>query len=313
MPKVSVIIPTCNRAQFLRSAIESVRKQTFQDFEIIVVDDASNDETPETVRSFADGRVRYLRRESKRGQGATRNDGIREARGEYIALLDDDDEWLPTKLQKQVALLSALPNEVGLIYTGFFRIDASSKRVLSEVTPTERGKVFHALGRGNWIGTCSTVLLRRSCFDKAGLFDEDLASGADYDMWLRIAKEFEVDFINEQLVFYNVHNNRISTNYESLTSGLEAQLRKHNSVLARDRKRYSERYLSLGIFYCYQGQVVKGRQAFCKAIRLFPLEPRNYFNLCLSFLGGRNFKKIKEFKENHLGWVNWSDSLRRRS
>jgi glycosyltransferase involved in cell wall biosynthesis len=313
MPKVSVIIPTCNRAQFLRSAIESVRKQTFQDFEIIVVDDASNDETPEVVRSFADGRVRYLRRESKRGQGATRNDGIREARGEYIALLDDDDEWLPTKLQKQVALLGALPNEVGLIYTGFFRIDASSKRVLSEVTPTERGKVFHALGRGNWIGTCSTVLLRRSCFDKAGLFDEDLASGADYDMWLRIAKEFEVDFINEQLVFYNVHNNRISTNYESLTSGLEAQLRKHNSVLARDRRRYSERYLSLGIFYCYQGQVMKGRQAFFKAIRLFPLEPRNYFNLCLSLLGGRNFKKIKEFKDNHLGWVNWSDSLRRRS
>jgi glycosyltransferase involved in cell wall biosynthesis len=313
MPKVSVIIPTCNRAQFLRSAIESVRKQTFQDFEIIVVDDASNDETPEVVRSFADGRVRYLRRESKRGQGATRNDGIREARGEYIALLDDDDEWLPTKLQKQVALLGALPNEVGLIYTGFFRIDASSKRVLSEVTPTERGKVFHALGRGNWIGTCSTVLLRRSCFDKAGLFDEDLASGADYDMWLRIAKEFEVDFINEQLVFYNVHNNRISTNYESLASGLEAQLRKHNSVLARDRRRYSERYLSLGIFYCYQGQVMKGRQAFFKAIRLFPLEPRNYFNLCLSLLGGRNFKKIKEFKDNHLGWVNWSDSLRRRS
>ena len=313
MPKVSVIIPTCNRAQFLRSAIESVRKQTFQDFEIIVVDDASNDETPEVVRSFADGRVRYLRRESKRGQGATRNDGIREARGEYIALLDDDDEWLPTKLQKQVALLGALPNEVGLIYTGFFRIDASSKRVLSEVTPTERGKVFHALGRGNWIGTCSTVLLRRSCFDKAGLFDEDLASGADYDMWLRIAKEFEVDFINERLVFYNVHNSRISTNYESLTSGLEAQLRKHNSVLARDRRRYSERYLSLGIFYCYQGQVMKGRQAFFKAIRLFPLEPRNYFNLCLSLLGGRNFKKIKEFKDNHLGWVNWSDSLRRRS
>jgi glycosyltransferase involved in cell wall biosynthesis len=312
MPQVSVIIPTCNRALFLRAAIESVLNQTFQDFEIIVVDDASNDETAETVRSLADGRIRYLRHERKKGQGATRNAGIRDARGEYIALLDDDDEWLPTKLQKQVALLDALPNQVGLIYTGFFRIDASSKRVLSEVLPKERGNVFHALCRGNWIGTCSTVLLRRSCFDNAGLFDEDLASGADYDLWLRISKEFEVDFINEPLVFYNVHNNRISTNYESLTSGLEAQLRKHDTALARNKRTHSERYLSLGVLYCYQGQLVKGRQAFLKAIRLFPFELRNYFNLCLSLLGVSNFKKIKEFKQNHLGGFNWT-SMRGRS
>jgi tetratricopeptide (TPR) repeat protein len=201
---------------------------------------------------------------------------------------------------------------VGLIYTGFFRIDASSKRVLSEVLPKERGNVFHALCRGNWIGTCSTVLLRRSCFDNAGLFDEDLAAGADYDLWLRISQEFEVDFINEPLVFYNVHNNRISTNYESLTSGLEAQLRKHDAALARNKRTHSERYLSLGVLYCYQGQLVKGRQAFLKAIRLFPFELRNYFNLCLSLLGVSNFKKIKEFKQNHLGGFNWT-SMRGRS
>jgi hypothetical protein len=157
------------------------------------------------------------------------------------------------------------------------------------------------------------VLLRRSCFDNAGLFDEDLASGADYDMWLRISKEFDVDFIDEPLVFYNVHNHRISTNYESLTSGLEAQLTKHYSVLAQNRKTCSARYLSLGVLYCYQGQVVKGRQAFFKAIRLFPFEPRNYFNLCLSLLGGSNFKKIKEFKEKHLGWFNRPDAMRGRS
>ena len=313
MPKVSVIIPTCNRARFLRLAIESVLNQTFQDFEIIVIDDASNDDTPTMMETLSDTRIRYLRQGSKKGQGATRNAGIREARGEYIALLDDDDEWLPTKLQKQVALLDALPNEVGLIYTGFFRIDANSKRVLSEDMPRQRGSVLHALCRGNWIGTCSTVLLRRSCFDTTGLFDEDLASGADYDMWLRISKDFEVDFINEQLVFYHVHNNRISTNHESLTSGLEAQLRKHDSVLAQNRKTYSERYLSLGVLYCYQGQLVKGRQAFFKAIRLFPFDLRNYFNLCLSLLGGNNFKKIKEFKETHLGCFSWTHSMRGRS
>jgi glycosyltransferase involved in cell wall biosynthesis len=309
-PKVSVIIPTCNRAQFLRAAVESVLNQTFQDFEIIVVDDASSDETPQAARSFADGRVRYLRQEPKKGQGAARNAGIRAARGEYIALLDDDDEWLPTKLRKQVALLRALPDEVGLIYTGYYRIDAASKRVLAEVMPTERGKVYDALGRGNWIGTCSTVLLRRRCLNKAGLFDEDLASGADYDMWLRVAREFEVDFIDEPLVRYSVHDRRISTNYDSLAQGLEAQLRKHHAVLARHKKTCSERYLWLGVIYCYQGRVAQGRRAFFQAIRMFPLEPRNYFNLCLSWLGASNFKKIKDFKENHLRRSRWLEGAR---
>ena len=130
-------------------------------------------------------------------------------------------------------------------------------------------------------------------------------------MWLRLSKECEVDYVHEPLVYYNVHSNRISTNYESLTRGLEAQLRKHDSALARSRKTYSERYLSLGVLYCYQGRVAKGRQAFFKAIRLFPFEPRNYFNLGLSLLGGSNFRKIKEFKQNHAGF-NWTHSMRGR-
>ena len=117
MPKVSVVIPTHNRAGFLQAAIQSVLNQTFQDFEIIVVDDASEDQTTEIVRSFSDPRIRYMRHESNKGQGASRNDGIRQASGEYIALLDDDDEWLPEKLAKQVALLDSSPSQVGMIYT----------------------------------------------------------------------------------------------------------------------------------------------------------------------------------------------------
>ena len=293
MPKVSVVIPTCNRAAFLRAAIESVLSQTFQDFEIIVIDDASRDETPEMVRALGDGRIRYLRHESRKGQGATRNAGIREARGDYVALLDDDDEWLPEKLRRQVALLERAPAKLGLIYTGFFKVDASSKRVLSEVRPQQRGEVFDALARGNWIGTCSTVLLRRICFDRAGYFDEDLASGADYDMWVRVARHFQVDCIEEPLVLYRVHAERISTSRDTTIRGVESLLRKHAAYFSTDSKNHSRRYCNLGIDYCLAGNTRKGRAALLQAIRLYPFAARHYYNWFLSFLGAAAFRRMK--------------------
>jgi len=292
MPKVSVIIPTCNRAQFLRAAIESVRTQTFQDFEIIVVDDASTDETPETVSTLADGRVRYFRQEIRRGQGATRNLGIMQAEGDYIALLDDDDEWLPTKIEKQVDLLDALPADVGLIYSGFVKVDASTNQKIAEITPKLRGNVFHSICEGNWIGT-STVLLRRRCVDGVGYFDEELASGEDYDMWIRISKTFSVDYIDEPLVLYRVHAESLSKNCEAIIRGVEALLRKHSPYFALNSKNYSRRYSNLGVNYCLSGDTKKGRRALSQAIRLYPFDARHYYDFFLSLLGPGIFRGLK--------------------
>ena len=152
----------------------------------------------------------------------------------------------------------------------------------------------------NWIGTCSTVVVRRSVFEKAGLFDEGLASGADYDMWLRISKEFAIEYICEHLVRYTVHDNRISTNFEAQIRGIERQLEKYAPVFACDQKSYSRRYLSLGVFYCYNGDVSKGRTAFVRAIRADPLELRPYFNFLLSLSGPDNFTRFKRFKDRVL-------------
>ncbi|MGH7774566.1 MAG: glycosyltransferase family 2 protein [Candidatus Binatia bacterium] len=294
MPKVSVIIPTYNRAEFLRSAIRSVLNQTFQDFEIIVIDDASENNTEEVVRSFGDIGIRYFRHELNKGNAAARNTGIKNSGGHYIALLDDDDEWLPSKLEKQVRLLDSTPPIVGAVYTGFVEIEkANGKTVV--VTPTKRGSIFNDLLLQNWIGL-STVLLRRECFDKVGSFDENLPATVDYDMWIRIAKEFQFDFIPEPLVKYSNHQSQLSHNYEIVIKGLEAQIKKNGLLFASNRKGFSNLYLSLGKLYCYTGNIRKGRQALLKAIGLYPFEIRNYYNLCLSLSGSRNFKKFKDSK-----------------
>src|SRR5688572_16958601 len=125
MANVSVIIPTHNRAQSVVTAIASVVRQTFQDLEIIVVDDASNDDTAEVLAQFRDKRIKVIRHQTNRGGAAARNTGIRHSTFDYIAFLDDDDEWLPEKLAKQMAALLTSPPEVGCVYTGYFVVEKS--------------------------------------------------------------------------------------------------------------------------------------------------------------------------------------------
>jgi hypothetical protein len=168
------------------------------------------------------------------------------------------------------------------------------------VIPERRGYLFDQLAINNWIGTCSTVLVRRSAFEKVGLFDEALASGVDYDMWLRISREFTIEYIRECLVDYTVHGKSISTDLGTQIRGIEGQLKKYSRVFACDQKSYSRRYLSLGVFYCYNGDVSKGRTAFVRAIRADPLELRTYFNFLLSFSGPANFTRFKRFKDRVL-------------
>src|SRR5438128_2256003 len=119
MPKVSVIIPTYNRAGFLRAAVQSVLDQTFTDFDVVIVDDASQDETQSVVERLQDKRIRCIRHPTNRRIAATRNTGIVNSTGEYIAFLDDDDQWLPEKLAKQVAMLDGSALSVGAVYTAF--------------------------------------------------------------------------------------------------------------------------------------------------------------------------------------------------
>jgi glycosyltransferase involved in cell wall biosynthesis len=297
MPKVSVIVPTRNRAHFLKATIQSILSQTFQDFEVIIVNDASTDETDDVIQGFSDSRITSIRHEKVRGQGVTRNQGINRASGEYVAFLDDDDEWLPLKLEKQVYMLDSSPPPVGLIYTGFYRVEIPRRRILNEVIPHTRGKAEDALRRANIVGGCSTVLMRKLCFDRIGLFDESLTAAADYDLWLRVSEKFDIDCISEPLVYYAVHDDRISTNHEAKIRGLEVLLNKHASTFELDIRNYSRRYSELGSHYCLSGRSGQGRKALWQAIKLYPFEIWHYGNLLLSLLGAGNFRRGKRLKE----------------
>src|SRR5262249_19547313 len=155
--------------------------QTYQDFELIVVDDASSDNTVQVVAEFTDERIKLIRHELNKGGSAARNTGIRASNSNFIAFLDDDDEWLPEKLSKQAKILLSSPPDVCGVYCGY--ISVSKGELQGEYHPTKKGNLSKDLLARNCVGSASAVLLKRECLIKVGLFDESLPCSQDYDLW----------------------------------------------------------------------------------------------------------------------------------
>jgi len=201
---VSVVIPAYNQARYITEAIESVLAQTFTDFELIVVDDGSTDDTHTELERYS-ARTRVIR-QTNRGASAALNVGIREAHGAWISMLSADDAWEPTKLERQVHIARSNP-DVGLVYTDFAYVDQDGLFLARERYPPQpssrRGTLFW-LVRGCYVNG-STVMVRRDVFDKVGLFDERERWAPDWDMWLRIAMHYRLARVPEALVRYRIH------------------------------------------------------------------------------------------------------------
>lgn len=208
---IDVVIPTYNGERFILAALDSVNAQTVLPTRIIVVDDGSTDRTADVVRAYASIVPLTLLQQKNGGLSAARNAGIRASTGEYIALLDADDEWYPTKLEEQMRVFANTPFvDVGLVYTAYSIIDAdgrpTDKFFQVPLDRRVRGKVFVRLLDANMItGSGSGVLVKRACFDAVGLFDEQLAACEDWDMWLRVAQKCAVDFVDKPLVKIRRH------------------------------------------------------------------------------------------------------------
>jgi glycosyltransferase involved in cell wall biosynthesis len=293
MPRVSVIIPTYRRPYLLGPAIQSVLNQTFQDFEIVIVDDNSGDDTEQVVSSFRDPRIRYIAHRTNWRVGAARNTGVLNSSAPLVAFLDDDDEWFPDKLRRQVALLDSSARVTGVVYTSFVMVERASGRLIRTIRPVHRGHILHELCRRNCVGTASTVLLRRECFHEVGLFDETIEFGEEYDMWIRVARRYDFEFLPDPMVRYNMHLPRLSTSYQTMINGFERQISKHGSFFATSPKHFSRRFILLGSLYCYQGDSSRARAAFRRAVRIWPWVAKHYGYLGLSVFGAKVFSRVR--------------------
>ncbi|MEW6145839.1 MAG: glycosyltransferase [Thermodesulfobacteriota bacterium] len=295
---MSVIIPTYNRAKLLNISINSVLSQTYRDFELIVIDDCSKDTTSAVLDGIADKRLRVIKNTSNKGIAAVRNIGVTLSRGRYIAFLDDDDEWLPDKLEKQIDVLDRGTTSLGCVYTGSLVVDSADDHVLQTSIPLYRNNVLKEMLFQNFI-TTSTIALKKACFDKVGLFDEGIPYGEDYDMWIRIAEEYEYDFVKEPLAKYRSHQTAMTKNYVTVINGVERILSKHRKLFASDKRAYSNHMLLLGVTYCYLGRTKDGIKTFVRAIRAYQFDARLYYNLALALLGTETFIKLKEAKTRY--------------
>jgi glycosyltransferase involved in cell wall biosynthesis len=308
--RVSVIIPTYQSAQFIRETIDSVLAQTYKDYEVIVVDGKSTDGTVEILKSYSN-RIRIVIQDGK-GIANARNVGILMSEGEYVAFVDSDDVWLPDKLSIQVKFLDEKSSRVGLVYSDawlFPEDDVGKTSYLAnkrafQIGKPRKGKITRQLFAENFI-PASTVMIRKFCFEEVGLFDESFMLCEDIDMWIRIAKSFEIDYQDLVLAKIRLHLGSATQNREQL---LKSQIMLENKImtmmpylleksnLKSAQRRQCRNHLLLGIEYLMKGKNDDAKQEFRYCTKLCPRSMNAYFllvialfpfNLSKRFVSGR--------------------------
>ena len=301
--KVSVIIPTFNRSNLISRAIKSVLNQTFKDFELIVVDDGSTDNTEELVQSFHDTRIIYIKQKNQ-GPASARNTGILKSRGEYIAFLDSDDEWVPSKLKNQIKLFqNSRMKNLGFVGGKTLGINLQGKFV----------KITKAYQKGCILKEClnrelkppfinsNTAMIRKSVLNEVGHFDENLIYNEDTDLWIRIAKKYNFDMVNEVIskTYKGYKINRITI---KIAQNKEYLLKKHRITYSLYPKIYAKQLSLLASQYFIRRNILKGRRYCLESIKLSPSSLISHLKLFFSYLGvlsyllAKNYQRVKNFR-----------------
>ena len=275
-PAVSVILPTHNRAALLRQAVASVQAQTFRDWELIIVDDGSTDDTAAVAEALSaqDARIRVVR-QPNRGGAAARNAGIRQARGTFVAFQDDDDLWHAEKLSRQCAVLSSGHPEYGWLY-GFMEVEnlvTGARSTHGRVVTT-----YRELFSGYFIGT-PTVLIRQSCFSRVGLFTEDHAlwGAEDLELFLRLATHYRFGCLPEPVITRYIRDEQASL--ERQAQYLEATVRVYQGldlsgqtdVRRIDKiRKVADLHYHIACFYREHGAYRQAAGHFARAVLTYP-------------------------------------------
>jgi glycosyltransferase involved in cell wall biosynthesis len=297
MPKVDVIIPAYNAARYLPAAIESVIAQTFEDWQIVLVDDGSTDNTADVVAPFVDRlgpKLKYIQQPNRGLPAVARNVAIANSSAEFLALLDADDVWLPCRLSESLQCFEGRP-QVGLTYGFNDRIDSEGK-----ILDTFDRKQEHGEGRiAPYIYMrkidlpCPTITFRRKCVDEVGPFDESrsLRGIEDRDLWLRIALRYEVAFVPKVVAHYRVSPNSLSADSQRMLKVQLHFIRKHYGAEGCGLR---SRQIACARVYKQQAEILKGQNrpwdalmSSLRALALYPLDmdnPRTAGSLLLNWI-----------------------------
>lgn len=300
---LSIVIPTYNRARLLSRALQSVFSQTFQNFgEVIVVDDFSSDNTGLIVKQWQkkDDRVKYIRNLQNQGVANSRNIGIKEAQGELIAFLDDDDEWLANKLEKQIKLfqdpvVGFVSSSAWVVYgkknkreyyrLSRFRFDKVSLLVHYPLL-SESGKIY-----------------RKSALEEVGGFDSGILVVDDWDLVLRLVfSGYQFKFIDEPLYKHYITGENTSSpyNWRQCAAGRQSIFLKYKDYYLNNPRLYSQRLRYDGTFYALRGEMSLARQCFWEGIKKHPLNLSNYLHLLASIAGARFYSLADQIKSKFL-------------
>jgi len=304
-PKVSVIIPTYNRPERLQRALSSIRSQTYDNIEAVVVDDHSETSMSEIAGSFSPSLdVKFIRHEQNKGANPARNTGIKNSSGQYIAFLDDDDTWVEEKLELQVDKIEN--SDAGVIYSGIRHVGADGT-TLSKRTPVISGEVTNQLLKENFVGSFSTVLVDVDVIHKTGLPDEDFPIWQDWEWYIRLSKNSKFECVSEILVNHNHGEyNRISGNIQSLEAeALPLFLKKFSEEIEdggiiHTRKIYSSIFANVARYGLSTGNFDKARRHAAGSLSKYPMNYVAIACLVFSLRDGFLYRIYKKVERNYL-------------
>lgn len=301
-PKISVILPTYNRAHLLPRAITSVLNQSFGDFELIIVDDASSDNTRSVVEQFKDERIFFCRASRNGGDAAARNLGISLARGEWLAFQDSDDEWLLEKLEKQIRYAETLPRDFAAVGSTLLRYTGRALDSISWQIRGHSGVAHGEVDRMRFIAGFSaylqSMLVRRSAFDEIGVFDTRLKARSDFEFCLRLSRQFRMAALMDPLVLSYETSSSISLRHDYRAADIRYILEQHSKIVECNRKAAASYWYDLSKSEALLGNKRAASAALLKAIKRQPAQFRAWALLALLPFGARFVSEISAIAQN---------------
>ena len=287
LEKVSVILTTYKRSpEMVERALVSIENQTYKNLEIIVVDDSPSDymfvkDVENTVKKHA--QVMYIKHSHNMGACVARNTGLKKATGKYVCFLDDDDEFVSNKIDVQLRKIKE-DSSIAMVYCNCFLLNEETGQVSVRKQTFHNGNIYYKLLEKNFVGTTSFPLIRTKCIKKLGGFDPQMTACQDYEMWLRICKDYRVDYVEDPLVIYHYHGGeQISKNPQKRIEGLERLFEINAGTLNNNRRLWALNHSKLIPEYVSDKQFVKAWLQLCRCFIKYPFSIR-YLRMAISII-----------------------------